>query len=439
MKKATVGGLLLSLALAQAKAQSQPDTVRIASVGAAIDGALLHNPTQAVYQQQLRQAQYNYKAAKGLRLPQASAGFTGTDNLKLPVTPVPGELVGRPGTTYYAQFGRQYAYTAGLTLSQKLFDWPTVLQAKVAQGNVELNRAQQAAYAQTLKEQVAQLYFSALIAKAALQINQLDARLADTVQTLARQRLQAGTADLLSANQAAINASNVRQNQAQSQQLFDQSLENLKVLLGEKPTRELCLTETLPPGAVPAGAGPALQPDKTLAPYETQLGLAATQSRLQRAAAYPAIAASAFLGNQQFRDDFGLSFGANAWRPYQYIGLSINVPLFTGFANYNKNRSTEAQATIAQLQLDQARDQSVSRDRLLLKNQAAYRDMVSSSATSFRLYGDNLRLSQQKYREGVLPLDGYLRAFQDYLMAENLYLNNLSLFLANYASLLARQ
>lgn len=134
-----------------------------------------------------------------------------------------------------------------------------------------------------------------------------------------------------------------------------------------------------------------------------------------------------------------MSFGDNAWRPYRYIALSINVPLFTGFANHNKNKSAATQTTIAQLQLDQARTQSLSHDQLLLKNQAAYLDMVQSAATSFRLYGDNLRLSQQKYREGLLAMDGYLRAFQDYLTAENLYLNNLSLFLSNHASILARQ
>ncbi|MBT9395426.1 TolC family protein [Hymenobacter sp. NST-14] len=439
LKRAWAGGLLLALVGPPAQAQAPPDTVRLASVEAALDLALRHNPTQAVYQQQLRQARFNYQAAKGVLLPQASVGFTGTDNLKLPVTPVPGELVGQPGTTFNAQFGRQYAYTAGLTLSQKLFDWPAVLQTRVARGQLELSQAQQAAYAQTLKEQVAQLYFSALIAKAALQINQLDARLADTVQILARQRLQAGTTDLLAVNQAAINAGTVRQNQALSQQLFDQSLENLKVLLGEKPDRELRLTEVLVPGAVPAGADPALAPDKSLGPYETQLALATTQSRQQRAAAYPTIAATAYLGNQQFRDDFGLSFGADAWQPYQYLGLSISKPVFTGFANRNRSQSAQTQATIARLQLEQARDQSASHDRVLLKNQAAYRELVRSSATSFGLYADNLRLSQQKYREGVLPLDGYLRAFQDYLAAENRYLNSLSSFLANYAGLLARQ
>lgn len=257
MRLAIIAGLLLNLATAAAQAQGRPDTVRLASLEATIEAAVQHNPTPAVYQQQTRQAQYNYQAAKGLLLPQASAGFTGNDNLHLPITPVPGELIGQPGTTYYAQFGKQYAYSAGVTLSQKLFDWPTVLQTKVARSNIELSQAQQAAYAQTLKEQVAQLYFSALIAQAALQINQLDGQLADTLQTLAQQRLKEGTTDLLAANQATINASNVRQNQAQSRQLLAQSLENLNVLLGSTPTSELSLTEKLPLGSVPTLPGTA--------------------------------------------------------------------------------------------------------------------------------------------------------------------------------------
>jgi len=215
-------------------AQSNADTVKIRSLNDVVAAAVQHNPTQAVYQEQIRLAQYNYKAAKGFYYPNASASFNGTDNLHLATTPVPGELIGKPGTTYYAQFGKTYTYNTGVTLSQSILDWTLILQSKIARDNMLLSQAQQSSYLQSLKEQVTRLYFTALIAQSALQINQKDQLLADSLALLSRQRLKEGTSDLLASNQATINYNNVQQNQAQSHQLYDQSIENLKILLGEK-------------------------------------------------------------------------------------------------------------------------------------------------------------------------------------------------------------
>jgi len=419
-------------------AQSRADTLNINSLGQVIATAIKHNPTQSVYQAQIRQAQYNYKASKGFLYPNASAGFNGTDNLHLSTTPVPGELIGKPGTTFYAQFGKTYSYNTGITLTQNIFDWTTILQSKIARNNIQLNQVQEDSYQQSLKEQTTRLYFTALIAKSALQINQADKLLADTLQTLLQQKLHEGTSDLLSANQATINYDNVEQNQSQSQQLYDQSIENLKIVLGEKTALELNLTEKLNLDSITDALNPALGTDRTLAVYGEQVNIADIQSRSQRSAAYPTISANAFLGAQQFRDDFGLSLASADWSGYRYIGLNISVPIFTGFSNSNKYKSAKVQKDIAQLQYDNARLQSETNDQLLQKNYADYRQMVKSSANSFKLYGNNLRLNKQKYQEGVIGMDVYLKAFQDYLTAENLYLNNLSQLLSTKSTIISR-
>src|SRR5260221_10032368 len=134
MRSLIIGLLLLSTGAA-VRAQ---DTILIASLSEALASALKNNPTQAVYQQQIRQARYNYKATKGAFYPNATGSLGGTDNLHLATTPIPGELVGAPGTTYYAQFGKQYAYNAGITLTQNIVNWQAVLETKVAEDNIRL-------------------------------------------------------------------------------------------------------------------------------------------------------------------------------------------------------------------------------------------------------------------------------------------------------------
>ena len=428
--------------------RAQGDTTRLTSLENTIATAVKNNPTQEIYLRQMTQASLNYKAARGFLYPNASLGFNGTDNLSLATTPIPGVILGRPGETIYAKFGKHYVYNTGVSLSQDIISWTSVLEMKLARSNIALTHLQRAAFLQSLREQVTRLYFSALIAKTALGIDAHDRQLADSIVALSQQKLQQGATDRMSVNLAAINSYTIAQNQAQSQQLLDQSIENLKILLGGKPTDEIVVADSLAGFAgrdsamtapdVPADA-PALGTDRNLVVYRQQQDIAGMQSRSQRSQAYPTITATGFFGDQQFRDDFSVAFGNNAWSAYNYVALNITIPLFTGLTNTYKYRSAVVQRDIADLQMKKAVEESAINDRLLLKNYAGYWQMLRASAASFRLYGQNLRLDQQKYSEGLLPLDVYMKAFEDYLTAETTYLNNLSQLLSIQATILSRQ
>ena len=419
-------------------AQAKPDTVKINSLSEVFNTAIKHNPTQTVYQLQIKQAQYNYKASKGYLYPSASASFNGQDNLHLAVTPIPGILIGQPGTTFYAQFGKKYTYNTGVTLGQDLIDWQSIFQEEIAKNNVRLNEVQQDSYVQSLKEQTARLYFSVLIAKSALNLSKQDSIYADSLVALSKQRLQQGVTDAISVNQASINYNNVLQGKAQSQQLYDQGIENLKILLGANPTSELALSENIE-YTLFADDPTKLGNDKSLEVYLQQVQLAEIQRKSQRSVAYPKLTATAFFGAQEFRDGFGFSLDNNALSGYRYIGLNLSVPLFTGFTNSNKYQSAVVQKEIVEVQYNNARQQSEINDRLLVKNFNDYGNAVKASGNSFRLYGSNLQLNKQKYQEGILTMDAYIRVFQDYLTAENTYLNNLSQLLSTRATILSRQ
>lgn len=432
---------MLMLIAAGFHVSAQPpatDTVTLNSLPEVIALAIKTNPTQAIYQQQVKQAVYNYKASKGYLYPNISGSFNGQDNLHLGVTPIPGILINQPGTTYYAQFGKQYVYNTGITVNENIFNWTSIFQSSIAKSNVALAQVQQASYLQSLKEQAARLYYSVLIAKASLQTTTHDLALADSLVSLSKQRLQQGTADALSVNQALINYNNVLQNQAQSQQMYDQGIENLKILLGEKVATGLKISEQLSLDSI-AGQGIArVGTDRNLDVYRQQAEVASLQSRQQRAVAYPSLGLNGYFGAQQFRNDFGLGLGSGAWNAYRYVGLSINVPIFTGFSNASKYHSALVQKQIAQLQYQDAQAQSSGNDELLIKNLNNYTHMATASANSYTLYRTNVQLNRQKYQEGIINMDIYLKAFEDYLRAENTHLNNLSQLFSTRATIISR-
>jgi outer membrane protein TolC len=314
-----------------------------------------------------------------------------------------------------------------------------VLDSRIATNTIALNQSQAAYFEQTLKEQTARGYFSLLISDAATGVARQDLVLADSLAGMTEGRLREGLTDATAVNLAKIDAGNVRSNLAQSRLLHDQALENLRVLLGLRPGDSLDVTERLDLHApVSENPGFTLGPDKNLDVYRAQVEGAILTKRERATAFYPTLGLDGYYGVQQFRDDFGLSFKPGAWNNQSYIGLNLAVPIFTGFSNLGRWKSARVSENVAHLQYDNARLQSEAADDLLRRQYADYLDMVRVSRDNFLLYGHNLVLSRQKFSEGLLAVDGYLKTFEDYLNAENTYLNNLSNLLNVQASILAR-
>lgn len=414
------------------------EEIKVDNLNALWKIAMQNNPNQKVYNLKREQLGYDFKTSQSFYYPQAAVGFNGQDNLIQSVTPVPGIIFNKPGTVYL-QFGKHYTYSSGLTLTKDLFDWQALLQSKIAKENIRLNDVQQDAYLQTLKTQVGQYYYSALVATTSLKIAEKDISVADSAYHIAKQKFDEGLTDKSLVNQALINKNNVIQNAEQSQQLYNQAFANIKILSGLSATASVSFTDkSVEDFSAKLNDAPNLGSDKTLIPYSHNISIAEMQQKMQVASTYPKLVATGYLGFQQFQDKFKMGFEKNAWTDYQYIGLGLNWPIFTGFANNNKLKSITTQKRIAEENYKSASTQSAINDSLLIQNYQVYQKMTVTSRNSFELYGKNLGLSMQKFKEGLVPIDNYLKIFQDYLTAENTYLNNLSNLLTTKAAIEAR-
>jgi outer membrane protein len=399
------------------------------------NAALKNNPTQHIYRMKTGQLTADYHASQSYLLPQIAGNFSGQDNLKLSVTPVPGELIGQPGKTLYLTFGKHYVYNAGVNATENLFDWQYVFQSNIAHENITLNKLQQAAYEQNLKASAAQYYFSGLIAASSIQISNRDFQIADSVLATIRNRYTQGLVDLSAVHSAEINVNNVQLNILQSRQLLNQSIQNLKLLTGCKANQTLTLDEHL---AADSPVNLSIGPDRNLNVYIANTHLAQLQAKFFKAATYPTLSLSGFVGSEQFRDNFGLSFGDQTWNDYRYLQLNLNVPLFTGLYNRNKYQSARALARINAQQYQDAVEEGKITDSLLISTYDNYRLLVAASGRNLLLYRDNVELQRQKFEEGLISIDTFQKTFEDYLHAENTHLNNLSSLFSAMASIISR-
>jgi outer membrane protein TolC len=430
--------LLLSLSLlALGSASAQ---IVFHSLPEVWNAAVKNNPTQHIYRLKTGQLTADYHASQSWLYPQIAGNFSGQDNLKLSVTPVPGELIGQPGKTLYLTFGKHYVYNAGVNATENLFDWQYIFQSDIARENITLNNLQQTAYEQNLKASTAQYYFSGLIAASSIQISNRDLQIADSILSTTRNRYTQGLVDLGAVHSAEINVNNVQLNILQSRQLLDQSIQNLKLLTGCKVTQTLTLDEHLAADSLATDTSSSIAPgpDRNLDIYAANTRLAELQSKFQKAAFYPTLSLSGFVGSQQFRDDFGLSFGGQTWNDYRYLQLNLNVPLFTGLYNRNKYQSARALARINAQQYQDAVEEGKITDSLLVSTYDNYRLLVAASGRNLLLYRDNVELQRRKFVEGLISIDSFQKTFEDYLHAENTHLNNLSSLFSAMANIISR-
>ena len=419
---------------------AQNQTVELPHVQAAIQLAWQQNSDLEVYQLQQQRASSEWRSAQTAYLPKVTATANGQWNADLPITPFPAELgvlLGEPGQSVNVQFGQAYQYNAGLNLSQPLLDWQAMQRSRLSQAALQTSAAQTEAFRQSLAEQVALSYYTALVAQEALAVSETDLRVADSILLLAQDKFDQGVIDRLSLNQAQINLNHLRQSAATTQILLEQSRHQLAILLGLGEDQRLTLSGSLT--LTDLARVPDLNPDRTLKVVELQVRQAEQQVKLQQSAYLPKLSFYAYLGQQQFQDEFALSFQDDAWSNYNYLGLNLSVPIFSGFSTRTQVKIAQIDRDIALAKLAQETARSQAQDRLLTQEYEQSLIAARAAYDNFVLNQETSQLSLQRYQQGVISLDAYFLVFDDYLKAENAYLNALSALYAYHATIIARK
>jgi len=431
MKKAVIA-ILLFIPLANIFAQHTFN-----SVDEVWNYALKNNLQDSVYALKIELAEQNSKAAHSYIYPKVSAGFSFQKNINIPETPVPGELFGKPGQTSYLQFGQKYNYSAAITVSKTLFDWQSKFQYKIACLSVTLRKAEKEYFEQTLKEQIAQVYYAALTANEAVRIGYADISVSDSMLSIAQARFNEGLIDSLVFNQAMINRNNTFEKLEKVRQYQTEQINNLKQLLGLSSVDTILLTENIFINNKNDNAGNILPDNKYTELLRLQNDISGIEINKARAKFYPKIDIVHYYGSLQYQDEFKLK--SSEWKSNQYTGINISIPIFTGFSNKAQYDEAVIEKDIAENNYkDELRKSAINDSNLSTAYLSSIR-IAGKSKETFRISKENVELAAQKYSQGIFALDDYLKIFDDYLIIENQYLNNVTEYLVNKATIEARR
>ncbi len=386
----------------------------------------------------IENAELDVKLAKARRLPSINGSFSLQNNLSLATTPLPGEIFGQPGETINAQFGQDYNWNAGITVNKSLFNLQEKRQVRLAEQGVSLSQAQEKLTRQTLREQIAQQYYTILILEKGLALDRQNLELMDSLENLSQQKLDEGLIDASALYQAELNKKLVEESILERERMLNQSNSQLKTLLGVDTSTQIEFQEEIEGSGVSEGSLD-LAPDALVAVYEKQYLQAEHMLRVEKAAYWPSISSNAYFGQQQFRNDFGLSFQGSDWNPYNYLGFTLQVPIFQGGQTRKQVKKAQNDWQIAENTWKDVQRESIILDQQLIEQDRLYRELANNTQERYEVRQKQWELSEQRYEEGIISLDTHLLIFEDYLQAENIYLNSLLNVYLNYSSIISRR
>lgn len=330
---------------------------RVLTLKEALGYALRENQAARKAQLDVENSQYQIEEVRSRALPQLTGNAGLNYNPILQLSALPGELAGEPGKTLMVPFGQKWSSTAGLSLSQNLFDQGVFTGLKAARTTREFYKINAQLTEEQIIEMVATNYYQVLVQRH--KIGVIDTTLANTikVQHIIKGQHDNGLAKQIDLDRIAVNVSNL---QTQRQQLLNavSQLENqLKFAMGLSIQAPIALPAVDFTGIQPhvAAAGDSLNVNNRteLRVLRTQETLLEFQKDSYKAEYYPTLSLNGSytyqgLGNKLPWFQPG-SAGVN-WFDYASVGLSLRVPIFNGFAT--RSRVRQADVSIRKLQED---------------------------------------------------------------------------------------
>jgi len=368
------------------------------------------------------------KETLGIGLPQVSGKFDVTVSPKIQKQFVPGDALlpgGDPNQLVALGFGVPYSNNLNLTISQLIFNGSYLVGLQAAKVYKELSKKQLSKTEIDVIEGVTKAYYSTLVASERLKLleinkDQLDALLSDM-----KVMYENGLTEKLDLQRLSVNINNLKTEIRKIENLVVVSQQLLKFQMGVDMNIEITLSENLE-----SYISNLTSVSEKTAEYSNRIEYSQlqTQQLLQqldlknkKVQRYPSLGAFASMGYTTGGLDFAQSFEFSDWEPYMMVGVSLNVPIFSGF------QSTH------QIQQSAIKLKQIDNNFLLLKRnidfetsktQKDYQNVLSTLDTqkeNIDLAKEVFDVTKIKYKEGYASNLEVVQAESDLKEAQSNY------------------
>ena len=374
---------------------------------------------------EVENSEYQIQEVRSRALPQISANGNLTYNPVIQTTVIDGAGFGAPGTTIQAAFGQKWTSTAGISLTQALFDQAVFTGLKAARSTRQFYQINDQLTEEQVIERVANNYYQVYVQRQKLIL--LDSNYVNTtkVRDIIKGQFDNGLAKKIDLDRVSVKMSNISTQRQQILNAVELQENALKFYIGMPMETEIEIPQTefeVTPAALSEAPNTANRTEYLLLKKQEELLI--FQKKSVEAQYYPTLSLSAgynYIGQGPQMPWFAKPSDGVYWSDFSAIGLNLRVPIFTGFGTRARVRQADVQ--IRSLQED-IKDTQLSLD-LEYKNATT---QIKNSLITIENQKENMTLASEilsntknNYLQGLASLTDLLDAENASIEAQNNY------------------
>ncbi|QLE03077.1 TolC family protein [Galbibacter sp. BG1] len=365
-------------------------------------------------------------------LPQIDGAVDYQNQLKQPVTLIPGEIAGgEPGTFVPVVFGTKQNMSLTATLTQLIFDGSYLVGLQAAEVFVEYNENANEKTLLEVRKGVINAYGSVLLTQEGVTI--LENNLTTLKDNLKETRalFENGFAEEEDVEQLQITTSQVENDLKNSKRLELIAKEMLNLALGIPVDANVYLEDNLE-SLTQESIGMALT--ETEFSFEKNVDYRIARNlieqrelevKLEKSKALPSLNGFVNYGTSAFDNEFVFLDSQTSWFQSSILGVSMNIPIFSSL-----QRSARTQQ--AKIALEQSRTEFVKRTQEINLELDRARANFEFAIENYYTSEENLKLAERienkniiKYREGITTSFDLRQAQTQLYTAQREYINSM--------------
>jgi outer membrane protein len=419
--------ILTFLGMAFARAQS----IHELTIQDALDFAKKNNIQVKTALANLNVQEQTNKQLTADALPTVSAVGTSTNYFQIPVIVLAANSFGPgfPPTSQAVALNQKYNLTGGVQLSQKLFDGSVFVGLKARSTSLDYYRKNIDLTIENLSVNVYKTYYSLVVSKTQLEL--LDANIARAEKFLHDTKImnENGFAEKLDVDKAVVQLANLQTSRENTQTNIVNAYLTLKFLIGVPAADSVHLAtnfdEAQLKGGIPMDLTYRYEDRYDYQSLKLSKQLSDFDVKRYQAVYYPTLSLNGAYQKNALNNTYDLFSKSSTWYSTSYFGLSLNVPIFSGFSKDANLKKARLQSTLVSDQIENLK-QSIDVEVRTARNNFinAIRNMDNQHENT-GLAESVYDQTKKKYESGLASSTDLTNAQTDLIQAQSNYINAL--------------
>jgi len=279
-------------------------------------------------------------------IPKINMGANFQDNLVIPTTMLPGEIIGMAGTTVPVQMGTQFNTSANTMVSWVLYNQTALTAIQLSEKVTRLKDLSIEKASEELCSEVAKLYFLAVTTFQQKDLIEENISRTKRIQNITKILVDNGMGKQVDYDRVCINLDNLYTQLSNVEASLEQQHNMIKYMLNIPLEKNIFLTDTseiwLLLNVTSVTSDFSNHIDIRL--LELQQEINHTNQKMVNSGYLPTVSFTGQYAYQGMRKEFRNYFNdspENKWFKSSYIGFGVSIPIFDGFEKRSKSRQAK--------------------------------------------------------------------------------------------------